>query len=180
MVHGSGIDMPGAMDPRITQVITSMERDLDGSLAIGALAQSVNLSPSRLTVLFKRETGVSPVRYLRAMRMERARLLLERTFLSVKEVMAFVGIHDPSHFTRDFSRHHGIAPSRLRQYSWAPEAWRLRGMGQRPQFANDRSRRGLAPIVDGKGNGDGHADAAPNTSEQPVSRPRGVHREGDR
>ena len=48
---------------------------------------------------------------LRALRMERARLLLERAFLTVKEVMAFVGINDPSHFSRDFSRHHGVAPS---------------------------------------------------------------------
>src|SRR5262245_50957753 len=133
------------MDPRIAQVISSMEHDLDGALTIGSLAGSVNLSPSRLAVLFKRETGVSPVRYLRALRMERARVLLERTFLSVKEVMAFVGVNDPSHFTRDFSRHHGIAPTRLRQYSWAPEAWRLRGIGRQRQFANDRPVRAHSP-----------------------------------
>ena len=129
--------MQRAMDPRITHVITSMERDLDGRLTIGMLAGAVSLSPSRLTVLFRQETGVTPVRYLRGLRMERARLLLERTFLSVKEVMAFVGVNDPSHFTRDFSRHHGVPPSRLRQYAWAPEAWRLRGRRQRPQVASD-------------------------------------------
>ena len=119
------------MDPRIAHVIRSMEADIDGRLTVAALAASVNLSPSRLNELFRRETGVSPVRYLRALRMERARLLLERTFLSVKEVMAFVGVNDPSHFSRDFSRHHGVAPSRLRERSWAPEAWRGRAMRQR-------------------------------------------------
>ena len=51
--------------------------------------------------------------------MERARLLLERTFLSVKEVMTFVGVNDPSHFSRDFRRRHGVAPTSFRQRSWA-------------------------------------------------------------
>jgi AraC-like DNA-binding protein len=162
------------MDPRIAHVISSMERDLDGSLTIGALADAVNLSPSRLTVLFKRETGVSPVRYLRALRMERARLLLERTFLSVKEVMAFVGVNDPSHFTRDFSRHYGIAPSRLRQDSWAPEAWRSRAIGQRTRpLANDRRSTAAAAIVE-RTVGD-----APNPDGQPISRRRDGGGEND-
>ena len=46
--------------------------------------------------------------------MERASVLLERTFLSVKEVMAQVGCTDPSHFSRDFRRHHGFAPREWR------------------------------------------------------------------
>jgi AraC-like DNA-binding protein len=29
--------------------------------------------------------------------------------------MQMVGINDPSHFSRDFTRHHGIAPSRVRR-----------------------------------------------------------------
>ena len=149
------------MDPRIAHVISSMERDLDGRLSIAALAGSVHLSPSRLTVLFKRETGVSPVRYLRALRMERARVLLERTFLSVREVMAFVGVSDPSHFTRDFSRHHGVPPSRLRQCSWAPEAWRSPATGQRTrQFAHDRVSR------------TGSLGDAPKSDRLPASRSR--------
>ena len=131
------------MDPRIAHVIAAMEADLDGHLTVTVLAASVNLSPSRLAVLFRRETGVSPARFLRALRMERARLLLERTFLTVKEVMAFVGINDPSHFSRDFSRHHGIAPTRLRERSWAPEAWRGRRVGSRQSAVRSHQSEGL-------------------------------------
>ena len=131
------------MDPRIAHVISSMEVDIDGRLTVAALAAAVNLSPSRLAVLFRSETGVSPGRYLRCLRMERARLLLERTFLTVKEVMAFVGVNDPSHFSRDFSRHYGVAPSRLRERSWAPEAWR----GQRIRQRTRETANGLAPAA---------------------------------
>jgi len=33
----------------------------------------------------------------------------------VKEVMALVGYSDPSHFSRDFKRRQGMAPSELRE-----------------------------------------------------------------
>ncbi|HXG55469.1 MAG TPA: helix-turn-helix transcriptional regulator, partial [Vicinamibacterales bacterium] len=56
-----------------------------------------------------------PARYLQCLRLRRAALLIERTFLSVKEVMALVGYSDPSHFSRDFKRRYGMAPRELRE-----------------------------------------------------------------
>lgn len=57
------------------------------------------------------------MRHLQAMRLGRARLLLERTFLSVKEVRVLVGIDDPSHFARDFQRAFGMSPTDARHGS---------------------------------------------------------------
>ena len=95
-----------------------MEDALDRPLSIAGLAAEVNLSASRLSHLFTQDVGLSPARYLHERRLTRARLLLERTFLTVKQVMACVGINDPSHFARDFRRLHGVAPSQVRQHSW--------------------------------------------------------------
>jgi transcriptional regulator GlxA family with amidase domain len=106
------------MDHRIADAIARMEEALEGEVLVTELAAAVRLSPSRFAYLFRRDTGVSPGRYLHTLRMERARLLLERTFLSVKEVMVQVGVNDPSHFSRDFRRHHGIHPTGLRERSW--------------------------------------------------------------
>lgn len=83
-------------------------------LRVPELAARVNLSPSRFRDLFSAQTGVGPAQYLQGLRLRRARLLIERTFLTVKEVMALVGYNDPSHFSRDFRRYHGVAPSSLR------------------------------------------------------------------
>jgi len=102
------------MDTRIESALAQMEQGLGSPLSIATLAAGVNLSPSRFAHLFCREVGTSPARYLHALRMLRARQLLERTFLSVKEVMALVGCNDPSHFSRDFRRFHGIAPRTCR------------------------------------------------------------------
>ena len=106
--------MDAAPDPRIAWTIAEMKRAIAQPLRVADFARAVNLAPSRFSVLFRSHTGCSPARYLRTLRLDEARRLLEHTFLSVKEVMALVGYNDPSHFTRDFSRFHGTAPSRVR------------------------------------------------------------------
>ena len=103
------------MDPRIEALITLMKADLRRMLPISRMAQSVNLSPTRLSCLFKAETGSPPARYLRQMRMQVAATLLVETFLSVKEIMAHVGIKDESHFVRDFKRITGMTPMQYRK-----------------------------------------------------------------
>ena len=109
------------MDPRVAHVLTRMDEALHQPISIAELAANVNLSPSRLSHLFTQQVGMPPARYLHERRLARARVLLERTFLSVKQVMACVGINDPSHFARDFRRLHGVPPSQLRQHSWAAD-----------------------------------------------------------
>jgi transcriptional regulator GlxA family with amidase domain len=91
-----------------------MHRRMAEPLSIEALAAGVNLSSSRFRQLFAAQVGMAPQTYLQRLRLRRARLLLERTFLSVKEVMGLVGYNDPSHFSRDFRRAYGVPPSALR------------------------------------------------------------------
>ena len=113
------------MDPRIAIIIARIEQSLEAAPSIPELAAEAGLSTSRFAHLFRQETGLAPGRYLHRVRMERARVLLERTFLSVREVMARVGFRDPSHFSRDFRRFHGIPPSAVRGTAHpgpAPEA----------------------------------------------------------
>lgn len=46
--------------------------------------------------------------------MERAKHLLETSFLSVKEITHNVGLKDESHFVRDFKAVYGVPPTRYR------------------------------------------------------------------
>ena len=55
-----------------------------------------------------------PIRYLRLLRMERAKDLLESSFLSVKEIAYQVGLNDESHFVRDFKSTYGFSPALYR------------------------------------------------------------------
>lgn len=102
------------MERRIDRVITLMTNDLRQEIPFNKMAQSVNLSASRLRHLFKYETGISPAQYLKAQRMLKAKELLETTFLNVKEVMLQVGVKDQSHFVRGFKRAYGLSPVKYR------------------------------------------------------------------
>lgn len=105
------------MDKRLQIVIALMKKELQRDISLEELAASVNLSLSRLHHLFKAETGTTPAQYLRNLRMEHARELLEFTFMSVKQIMVSVGVRDRSHFEREFKRMYGLTPTRYRAES---------------------------------------------------------------
>jgi AraC family transcriptional regulator, arabinose operon regulatory protein len=102
------------MDLRIQLVISMLESELGSGVRIVDLAESVNLSPSRLRHLFRAETGQTLVRYRKRARLDRAQLLLRTTLLSVKEIMHQVGLGSDSHFTHDFKEAFGLSPTRYR------------------------------------------------------------------
>jgi AraC-like DNA-binding protein len=102
-------------DPRVNWIVDYLHREFSRPDAGRDLAARVNLSASRFRALFVAQTGMAPMRYLQHVRLRRARLLIERTFLSIKEVMALVGYNDPSHFAREFRREHGAPPSAFRR-----------------------------------------------------------------
>lgn len=104
-----------AVDTRVEVTIRRIEEQLHTAMTVRDLADGVGLSVSRLSRLFREAVGTTPAAYLHAQRMTRARVLIERTSLSVAEVMAQVGLSDPSHFARDFRRAHGFSPRTLRQ-----------------------------------------------------------------
>lgn len=103
------------MDRRVQKVILLMEEDIRKSLTLDEMAQAVNLSPSHLYHLFKSETSESPRRYLKMLRMRRAKELLETTFMSIKEIVAVTGANDGSHFVRDFKKQYGMTPTQYRR-----------------------------------------------------------------
>lgn len=103
-------------DPRIDRAVVEIGRRMGDGITVPDLARAANLSQSRFAHLFRRQMGLSPGRYLRQRRLERARLLLQSTFLSVKHVMAAVGFNDPSHFSRDFQRAYGASPRAWRTH----------------------------------------------------------------
>lgn len=103
------------MDFRIRRVVEILSGDLRVEVSFKDVAKSMNLSASRLRHLFKAEVGISPKQFVRKLKLQNARSLLEQTNYSVKEIGAQVGLHDESHFVRDFESAFGQTPSRYRE-----------------------------------------------------------------
>jgi transcriptional regulator GlxA family with amidase domain len=127
------------MDPRVQDTIERMQEQLHCRLMIAELADLVELSVAQLTRLFRNGTGMTPHAFLHDLRMTRARILVERTSLPIRDVMAQVGISDRSHFARDFRRAHGLSPRALRVQLRLPTG--------RPAVVVCRNRPNGAPPV---------------------------------
>ena len=139
-----------------------MREDVRGELSLSEFAQSVNLSVWRLCHIFKSDVGMPPMRYLRLMRMERARDLLESSFLSVKEIGYRVGLNDESHFVRDFKATYGLSPACYRTQFRANE---------RADSHNGNSHNGDSANGAGhNGNGDSHPTNQPGQLGQQLIR----------
>ena len=124
------------MDKRVEKIIQMMRDDVRGELSLAEFAQSVNLSVWRLCHIFKSDVGMPPIRYLRQLRMERAKGLLESSFLSVKEIAYQVGLNDESHFVRDFKSTYGYSPALYRSQFRNSES----GNGHKVDHANEPTR----------------------------------------
>lgn len=103
------------MDYRIRRTIEFIEMNYHRPISVDDLSQCARLSRSWLDILFKSETGMSPVKYLKQFRISKAKdLLASDPDLGIKEVIARVGLTDRSHFARDFKQTFGVAPSECR------------------------------------------------------------------
>lgn len=103
------------MDARIRKAISLMRENPDLGSDIGSLAALVRLSRSHFFELFRRCTGLSPVVYANALKMEQAFQTLAATNLSMDEISNTLGFSAQSHFTRFFKQHQGVVPSHYRR-----------------------------------------------------------------
>lgn len=102
-------------DPRIIKGISLIGQRLSTSVIdLDEITRAVNLSNSRFRHLFQQQIGLTPRRYHKLLRLQKAHDLLCTSFLSVKQVMVEVGWTDESHFCRDYKGIYGECPSRAR------------------------------------------------------------------
>jgi AraC-like DNA-binding protein len=82
----------------------------DGDLSLAAIAREACLSPYHFHRAFTRAFGQTPHEYRTALRLARARRLLESTDLSVTEVCSAVGFESPTSFALLYRRVYGAPP----------------------------------------------------------------------
>ena len=79
------------------------------------LAGMVYLSPGYLSCIFKEETGVNLNRFIRDVRMSKAKELLETTNMKIVQVAREVGFSNNSYFARSFREYFGCTPESCRK-----------------------------------------------------------------
>lgn len=87
----------------------------DVEFRISHVSEYMHLSAEYFSRLFKKETGITVVNFVRDLRMERATELLSDTDYPVKRVSVMCGYGDYSHFCREFRKKYGITAMEYRE-----------------------------------------------------------------
>ena len=103
------VSIPPPADSRIRKILQAI--DSKPSETIQDLSRLVNLSSSRLSHLFKAQTGWNLNSFLWNRRMDRAADLLRSTELRVKEITDYAGYGQTPSFDRAFKKKFGSSPT---------------------------------------------------------------------
>jgi AraC-like DNA-binding protein len=123
----------------VARAIVTMRDNLGERITIDDLARAAMFSKFHFTRVFLRVTGLSPGRFLSALRLAEAKRLLTATEISVADISHQVGYNSVGTFSARFSGSVGVPPSGYR---------RLRGAA--PRIADRQGQPGPGATVRGQ------------------------------
>ena len=92
-----------------------IDAEISNEIAISDLATVAGLSQFHFIRAFKDSVGQSPYQYVLSERIRRARGLLSKPDLSLRDVAFAVGFSDASHLNRVFRKFVGVTPTAFRR-----------------------------------------------------------------
>ncbi len=99
----------------VRKVITNIIYDLTADLTLKTQASQLNVNPSYLSTLFKKETGQTLTDFVNHKRIEYAILLLNSTDMQIQVIAQYCGIPDVNYFTKTFKKIVGKTPKEYRE-----------------------------------------------------------------
>jgi signal transduction histidine kinase/DNA-binding response OmpR family regulator len=107
-------------DQFISKLRSTLEHHLnDVNLDTEQICQLMGMSRNSLYRKTLALTGMSIIPYLRALRLQKAEVLLKNSSMSVADVAYAVGFENPRYFSRVFSEEKGVSPSSFRDTAQA-------------------------------------------------------------
>lgn len=103
------------MNSAVENAIARIWTGYSEPLSLADIAKSAFLSRFHFSRVFRDATGVSPGRFLSAVRIYQAKRLLASTSLSVTEISLTVGYNSLGSFTNRFTESVGASPTRFRR-----------------------------------------------------------------
>ena len=109
-------DEPIPGDAFLAKLLDVMNKQLDNNtLTVDDLVDEMGMGRTVFFNKLKSMTGLSPVEFIREMRIKRAAQLLEERQYNITEVTYMVGMNDSRYFAKCFKNTYGITPSEYRK-----------------------------------------------------------------
>jgi AraC family transcriptional regulator len=105
----------GLSERQLRQVLDFIKSNMHQQISLTDLANLAGQSRFHFCRAFKKSFGISPVRHVRALRIEAARNLLRLHEMTIADVAAAVGFRGATQFGRVFSATTGMTPSEYRR-----------------------------------------------------------------
>ncbi|MGC4788112.1 helix-turn-helix domain-containing protein [Micromonospora sp. DT178] len=107
--------MDDPIEKAVRRAIAAMHEKLGEQLTVDDMARAAMLSKFHFTRVFQQVTGVTPGRFLSALRLQRAKRLLVSTSLKVADISMRVGYSSVGTFSSRFTRSVGMPPTTYRR-----------------------------------------------------------------
>jgi AraC-like DNA-binding protein len=95
---------------RISRVLDHLHRNYTDPIDVQSLARQAKMSPSIFYQRFKTITAMSPLQYLKSVRLDKARLLMVQDGCTASAAAFAVGYESAPQFSREYKRQFGVAP----------------------------------------------------------------------
>ena len=92
-----------------------MKENMEKHLSLEEISTQIGYSPSHFSMLFKKQTGHSPLTYFNLLKIQQACLLLDTTDMKINQICYKIGIEDTYYFSRLFSKIMGMSPREYRK-----------------------------------------------------------------
>lgn len=107
--------MGSHFEAAVERAIEMMRNNLGEQLTVDDMARAAMFSKFHFTRIFQRVTGVTPGRFLSALRLQRAKVLLLSTSMNVADISVQVGYNSIGTFSSRFTRSVGVSPTAYRR-----------------------------------------------------------------
>lgn len=109
-------DEPIPGDAFLAKLLDVMNKQMDNNtLTVDELVDEMGMGRTVFFNKLKNMTGLSPVEFIREMRIKRAAQLLEERKYNITEVTYMVGMNDSRYFAKCFKNTYGVTPSEYRR-----------------------------------------------------------------
>lgn len=100
--------------PPVQKALLYIDGNLTDNLSLRTVSETLNVSASYLSSLFRKETGTTLTEYITRRRVRHAMHLLKNTRLQIQTVAQHCGILDVQYFSKVFKRVAGMTPKEYR------------------------------------------------------------------
>jgi AraC-like DNA-binding protein len=105
---------PTLRQTELDNILIYIHRNMDKGIRVEELIERSGLSRTAFFSRFRALTGQSPSEYMLNLKLESAKVSLETTSLTVKEIASHLQFYDEFHFSKLFKRKYGQSPSTWR------------------------------------------------------------------